>query len=195
MRKRSEDTEKIILIYGGTMSAPLVVVEVAPAAIYYGGSTLTAGGRILQSSLFGQGVVKVGEVYFLQGTFRTAMDLTMQYSLSGDASKVDAFDSFLNGFTLPGASAVFGGGIDYFPMHKDKSKSLRIVGINKSINEASFDFSMKYTFGGNGLGGYTNGATSLLKSPSATQVGWAANSYLGKLVTNQTKQQFNINRK
>lgn len=72
---------------------------------------------------------------------------------------------------------------------------MNILGINKSANEATFDFSMKYTFGGNGLGGYTNGATSLLKSTIATQVGWAANSFLGKLVTNQTKQQFNINRK
>ena len=82
MRKRSEDTEKILLANGAILAAPLVIFEVAPAAIYYGGSTLTAGGRIALTT----GRCAWGRARFYYNTFGRYGGIENGILIKGDKS-------------------------------------------------------------------------------------------------------------
>lgn len=66
---------------------------------------------------------------------------------SFDISRLDIFDMTLAGFSAPGASAFYGGAIDF-----RLNGQFNMVGINKSWQTDALDGTFKYAFGGQGLG-------------------------------------------
>ncbi len=119
----------------------------APLALY--GATTITGGAIISSEAW---AFKAG----ISATFQMIMN-------KGDLSAFDACDMAADALLLPGANAIIGGSIDYFPFAK--GNQLNIVGINKPLDKALLDASTSYLSGGlgsksmNGLAPFLNNKT------------------------------------
>lgn len=121
------------------------------------------------------GIVTLGSeglaTYFGTSTLRTSIDAAAQTAANGgDVSKLDVADALMNGFLTPGASAIFGGAIDYKPFNNN-GNTFSLVGYNKDLTQSLFEVGAKYTFGRNGIVGQQIGKFGGLFSTIASDNG------------------------
>jgi RHS repeat-associated protein len=156
------------------------------------GSPLIGFGLETTSPLWGTSLTgTIGEGYLGMSLTRTVIDGSAQVAVNG-YQNLDLLAAFASGFFLPGASATYGGGIDYKPF--SNGPVIRVVGYNKSPLEAVVDGSMKYTFGRSGyVGRFTSRLGSQMTSFGAPQLSPIINAPFvlgGKLATKKLKYEF-----
>ena len=188
----------------GYFSAPFIAVGVAGVSVavapavggavtFMGGSSTVVGtGGMLTTAtntslIFGTGGA-IGSTYLYSSLTRSAMDATGQALVNGPEN-IDVNDAFWTGFAPPGVSAVMSGAVDNKPFAN--SNSLKVVGVNKSVNSAFIDATFKYTFSSAGpVGKYPSSLTNQMNqfAPSLTPVVHIPFSTGGKYATKKTKE-------